>query len=283
MADKIFISKLIKDDVWIFKDNKNIQVSFKGKIRLNNIDVAVGDYVSLTNINNCYIIDKILDRKNFLLRPKVANVDKVLIIQSAIEPNFNSLLLDKMITFYEMKNIPIAIAISKLDLVDDNHYVNKFIEEYISQGYDVYKLNHDQDFKKMLHDFDEQTICFVGNSGVGKSSLINRIDPKLNLNTQVISKTLNRGKHTTTNVSIVSIKNFFLIDTPGFSTINVNEDKFTLAHYFFKNILKDKWCKFSDCLHNCEIDCLVKKYVLEKKITINRYNNYLNILKNIRQ
>ncbi len=282
MTNKIFISKLIKDDVWIFKNDQNIQASFKGKIRLNNIDVAVGDYVSLSIQNNHYLINEILNRKNFLLRPKVANVDKVLIVQSAIQPDFNDLSLDKMITFYEMKNIPVAIAISKLDLVSNHHFVNKFIDEYISQGFEVYKLNQDEDFKKMIQGFDGKIICFVGNSGVGKSSLINRIDPNLNLNTQAISKILNRGKHTTTNVSILKVKNFFLVDTPGFSTININADKFILARYFFKKILKDNQCKFNDCLHDYENECLVKKYVQEKKITINRYNNYLNILRNIR-
>lgn len=283
MVNKCFITKVIKDNVWFFNGTKEIQASIKGNLRLNKIKICAGDYIEYTTNNNDYQIVNILQRKNFILRPKVANIDKLMIVQSAIEPDFNSLFLNKMICFYESKNVDVEIVITKLDLVDKNNPIFQYINDLNEIGYRCYDVNNDVDFDNMLKTFKNNIICFVGNSGVGKSTLINKIKPHLKINTQEISKSLNRGKHTTTNTSIVKIDDFFVVDTPGYSTVDLDIDKRDFASIFFRKELNNCFnCKFNDCVHVDEKKCKIKDMVEDGSICKWRYNDYLSIMSKMR-
>lgn len=277
---KARIIRNIRDNILIRNDNGIEKAELKGIFRLNNIKPIVGDYINYETLENKNIVDTIYDRKNFLERPNAVNVDLVIIIQSVIEPNINSLFLDKMINFYETKGPEIKVAITKMDIHESDD-IQKLINQYKEIGYDFINTNNKVEFDDLLKSFENKTICLVGNSGVGKSTFINKIDPKFNIKTQEISKALNRGKHTTTTVNIIKHKNYELIDTPGFATVKLEISKFALSKNYFNHELGDKECKFRDCLHLTEDKCAVKTLLENNKIFKWRYKNYLSLIEDL--
>lgn len=278
---KAKVIKVIKDNIWIEVDNEIIQASIKGKLRKEQKILYAGDFVQYEKIDNHIVISDIVDRRHTFIRPKVANVDLVVIIQSTIKPNLDTLLLDTMLAFYEQYDCDVVIAISKMDLYCDNK-IQTILNDYNKSGYRYFNLNDQNDFNELTKMFKNKLVCLVGNSGVGKSTFINKINPNLNIKTQEISEALNRGKHTTTSSSIIKCNDFYIVDTPGFSTISIPYSKHSFAHIFFNRIL-DGYCKFDDCMHtpnlaNCKINELINNGNLVKW----RYSNYLKILEGIK-
>lgn len=263
-------------------DNEIVKAKPIGKMKYNtNIFPMVGDNVLLEWNTDSFQIIKVYERKNHLIRPKVSNIDFVIIIQSVIEPNFNSTFLNKMILFYEAYVDNIIIAFSKIDLLskEKKEEIKIVINDYIESGYKTYDTNNKNDFDELISLFKNNVILLVGNSGVGKSTFINKINPKLKLKVQEISKSLNRGKHTTTNNKIINFKDYLIVDSPGFSSIELpfnNNEISTIWHDFKANAVN---CKFRNCLHisepGCEIINLVKKGIIKEF----RYKDYLNFLK----
>lgn len=242
-----------------------------------------GDYVYLSQENDQYIIDKIEARKNELIRPRVVNVDEIVLVQSVVQPDLNLTLLLKYLAFYEIYVNKVKIAFTKVDLLSTEQYKN-FLEVYqmlMHDGYSCFKTNDADDFLNLKNEIENNTVCLVGNSGVGKSTLLNKIDPELYLKTQEISLALNRGKHTTTNVILIKYHKGYLIDTPGFSSLNIDFKPEILAqawHDFYKLHTK---CKFANCLHRNENGCEIKKAVTDGTISKIRYEIYLNLLDEI--
>ncbi|MGL4951432.1 MAG: ribosome small subunit-dependent GTPase A [Mycoplasma sp.] len=271
------IIKIIKDDVWVEIENHIIKTNLLGIFRNKNIKPICGDIVKINTEDKVPMIIEILDRKNMMIRPKVANVDIVVIVQSTIQPDFNTILLDKMITFYRMVGCNVIVALTKTD-VSYPEKIRKYVEDYKFMNHKIYDVNNENDFINMMTSFKKQVVCFVGNSGVGKSTLINKINPNLNIKTQEISKALNRGKHTTTNTTIIKEDGFYVVDTPGYSSITLECSKDTFAHKFFDLSNIDHYCKFNDCLHVNAKDCVILELLENKKIFEWRYNNYIQIL-----
>lgn len=277
----IRICKIIKDDIWVENDNKLIKVSIKGIFRNQSIKPLIGDFVRLEWVNNEPVIDDILPRLNKLIRPSVANIDLVILVQSTIEPNFNSSLIDKMLCSYAICGIKVAIALTKTDLAY-NEKMKSLVNDYKMMNYKIFDVNNENEYNEMISLFNDKVICFVGNSGVGKSTLINRINPTLNIRTQEISKALNRGKHTTTNTSIIKCDKYYVVDTPGYSSIEIGISKHLLAHNFFGLTLESGYCRYNDCFHlSSNIECIVKNYVESGKISQWRYQNYLDIISSL--
>ena len=276
---KGIILNIIAKNIDVKVNNTIFNCVFKGSLKHNNIYPVIGDFVHLVKINDQYVIDNIYSRKNLLIRPSVSNIDYVIIVQSVIEPDLNTYILNKYLAHYEYYVKNVIICFTKIDLLDTNQY-NAFMNianQYINDKYLVLFSNNQDHIKHLQQLVCNQTICFIGNSGVGKSTLLNKIDPNLKLKTQEISKALNRGKHTTVNIILIPYNNGYFIDTPGFSSLNLNLNKLELAksyHDFYNNYSK---CKFKNCLHISEPDCKIQQLVSSNKISKMRYNDYLKI------
>ena len=266
------IIKNISND-YIVKANNNIyNCKARGKFRNEKIVPLVGDIVTFDEKNN-YIL-QIKKRKNSLIRPNVSNIDNALIITSVKHPNLDTFLLDKLLTIISYNKITPIICFTKLDLLTKEE--EKVIEEYIAYykkiGYKVLRNDKLEEFKEI---FKNKLTVFTGQSGAGKSSLLNKLDAKLNLKTDEISYALGRGKHTTRHTELYEIMDGFLVDTPGFSQVDFHgmtkQDIRDNMNEMFDDL---EFCKYRDCMHIKEDGCAVKAKVESKEILQSRYNNY---------
>ena len=288
MENKIgkVIFKVAKTFIIEDKQTKEkITASIRKKLKTDNT-ILVGDNVEYKKIDNEYVIEKIIERKNSLIRPKVANINYLFLVYSVKEPDFSSFLLNKFLAFYESRNIDnVIIYFSKIDLLNEKekNEIIKIIDIYQSNGYIVFRSDlKEQQKQDILNLFNNNTICFAGQSGVGKSTFINFLIPDLNLKTQEISNSLNRGKHTTTSSLFIPFANGYLIDTPGFSSLELDMTKKELATSFHDFRTNHVNCKFRDCLHSKEKGCKIKELVNENIIDKTRYEDYLKMLETIR-
>lgn len=273
------ITKNISDDYVVNSNNREYLCKARGKIRYNNLTPLVGDIVSFDDKTN-YILD-IKKRRNYLIRPSVSNIDQAIIVTSVKHPNLDTNLLDRLLTIISYNNIEPIICFTKLDILEDNEIdnINKYIEYYKSIGYKVYINNDISNIKKL---FKDKLTVFTGQSGAGKSSLLNKLDSKLELKTDEISMALGRGKHTTRHVELFKIENGFVVDTPGFSSVDFMEmskmDIRDNMKEMFNNLDK---CKYRDCMHIKEDGCYVKDLVNNGIILGDRYNNYVSFVNSI--
>ncbi len=266
------IIKIISNHYSVSINNEVIDCQARGVFRNKGITPLVGDFC-LVNMDE-KVITEILPRNNELNRPCVSNVDVALIVTSIKEPNLSLNLLDKLIVSIIHHNITPLICLTKLDLMTgkDKYELKKIIKYYESIGI---KTFNNKNIGKLKRYLKNKTIVLTGQTGAGKSSLLNLIDPKLKLEEGEISHALGRGKHTTRHVELYKTNKMLIADTPGFSSI---EDNLTLEELkeCFKEFSKYP-CPYSGCNHFKEIDCNVKKAVKNNRIMASRYENYLKI------
>lgn len=251
----------------------------RGKFRFDKITPLVGDLVEI-DTDESYIVN-ILERKNFLNRPPIANVDSCLIITSIKKPDLSLNLLDKLILVIKERNIEPVIVISKMDLVSffQKRKYKKLFKYYESIGIKVFYNTELSSLKSYLKN---KVVVLTGQTGAGKSSLLNKLDKSLNLDTNPISEALGRGVHTTRHTEIHEISGIYFADTPGFSSIdleNITKDNIQVGFPEFNNYP----CPFKDCKHTNEKECNVKKAVENKKILNSRYENYLYFYKELKK
>lgn len=273
------IGLIIKNisDLYIIKIDNNIyKCKAKGIFRKNKITPTVGDKVIIDIEKK--VITKILDRKNILVRPPIANVDQAIIVMSAVKPDFSTNLVDKLITIIEYNNIKPILCISKMDLLTDTKTINTYINYYKSIGYEVV-LNTEIDKIKLL--LKDKITVITGQSGVGKSTLLNKLDSTLELKTNEISIALGRGKHTTRHVELIELYGGLVADTPGFSAISfIGMTKEDIKNNFIE--FNKYSCKYKDCMHIKEEECNIRKKVEDGIILESRYENYKKFISEIK-
>ncbi len=254
--------------------NGRYDCTARGKFKYDKITPVVGDHV-LINIDNKIITD-IHKRKNYLIRPSVANVDIAFIMVPVI-PKIDLVLLDKLITIISYNNIEPVICFTKADLLNDLSTVNNYLNYYNKIGYKSL-FNSNLDYIKDI--IKGKTVIFAGQSGSGKSTLLNTLDSSLELKTNEISIALGRGKHTTRHTELYEVCNSFVVDTPGFSAIDfTGMDKRDIRDNFNEMYSNLEFCKYRDCMHDKEDGCRVKKLVEEGTILKERYDNYLYFIR----
>lgn len=267
------------------KSKQNIYEAYaRGKFKNDDITPLVGDMVEFNLLENTQqaVIEKILPRKNSLKRPKVSNIDQIIFIVSAKHPKPDLLMLDKQLAYAEFLNIEPVIIINKIDLDD----CKKIKELYTKVGYKTLITSAKEkmgieDVKQVLKN---KTSVFSGNSGVGKSSIINAIFGTNKTEEGEVSKKNKKGKNTTTDTKLYEIEeNTYIADTPGFSSFEITEiETKNLAECFreFKPQIAN--CEFVGCTHIKEEKCGIKNAIREGKISQERYENYCKIYEELK-
>ncbi|WP_407268005.1 ribosome small subunit-dependent GTPase A [Radiobacillus sp. PE A8.2] len=259
----------------------------RGVFRKNKVNPLVGDNVEFdeSNPGEGYITD-VMPRKNELVRPPIANIDQAIIVVSATQPDFSSLLLDRFLVLIESKHIDPVIFITKMDAIGDDELsvIEQYQADYEKLGYPVQLLSTKKpdQLEQAIKLLKGKISVIAGQSGVGKSSLLNALNPLLSLETNEISISLGRGKHTTRHVELIEVNEGLVADTPGFSSLEFNEIELeSLPSCFPEMRERQNDCKFRGCMHNREPKCAVKAAVDAEEIPDYRYEHYLQFYEEI--
>lgn len=281
------IIKALSGFYYVKADDGVYQCRGRGVFRKKKITPLVGDYVTfdISAPNEGYVTE-IKPRKNELVRPPVANIDQAIIVSSAVMPDFSTLLLDRFLVLIESKRITPVIFITKSDAVSAEKEQNMEARQndYRQIGYhtELLSAKAPNELTRLLPFFKDNISVIAGQSGVGKSSLLNALNPSLFIKTGDVSKSLGRGKHTTRHVELVEVDSGLVADTPGFSSLDfrgiASEE---LADCFPEMRRREEGCKFRGCMHDREPQCAVKEAVAAEEIRSYRYEHYLSFLKEI--
>ncbi|MBN2299783.1 MAG: ribosome small subunit-dependent GTPase A [Acholeplasmataceae bacterium] len=268
----------------------NRQLTKRTKLdpKIMKVSPKVGDYVIYDDSEDQVLITEILPRKNDLVRPDVCNIDQVLLVFSAVNPDFSFHLLDKFLIILNQENLVPVIVISKIDLIEIQSLeaLKRDMFYYEKIGYKIYYVNSKQQIgiDVLAHIFTDKLTVLAGQTGVGKSTLLNALMPELKLKTQEISKALGRGKHTTRHTELYEYNGGYIVDTPGFSKIEFlifHADEVKTLYPDFVELSTQ--CRFkSNCMHLNEPDCAVKKAVENGEILASRYENYVQFCEEVK-
>lgn len=281
------IRKALSGFYYVHSDGEQIQCRGRGVFRNRGISPLVGDFVDfVVEGDNDGTITAVHERHNELVRPPVANIDQAILVFSAKEPAFNTILLDKFLVALESFHIHPIICLTKTDLLtsEENDVIQQYIKDYEGIGYEVIQTfkSDPEILVKIQQVLESKTTVLAGQSGVGKSTLLNTIMPSLELKTGVISEALGRGKHTTRHVELIPLAGGLIADTPGFSSFDfdtLEKEELTSCFPELQRISED--CKFRGCLHLKEPKCAVKAAVENEEIMQYRYDHYLQFLQEI--
>ena len=231
-------------------------------------------------------IIRILPRNNALVRPAVANVDMALIVFAAATPDPNFNLLDRFLVLMARQDVPVCICFNKSDLVSEETRC-AYAQSYEACGYPVefISVKKDEGIDRLMGHLRGKTTTIAGPSGVGKSSLINRLQPQIQMETGAVSEKIGRGKQTTRHTQLIHIEgNSYIMDTPGFSSLYLPPmAKEELQQYYTEFTEYEPYCRFQGCSHISEPDCGVKQALEEGEISRLRYENYVQLYEELKE
>jgi ribosome biogenesis GTPase len=272
------IIKSLAGFYYVESDGVVYQTRARGNFRKKGQTPYVGDFVdfSAEDHSEGYIL-AIHDRKNSLVRPPIVNIDQAVVIMSAKEPDFNANLLDRFLVLLEHKAIEPIVYISKMDLLTSPDEIAAIQKQYQEIGYQFCTS-----LDELLPLLTDKVTVFMGQTGVGKSTLLNKIAPDLKLETGEISDSLGRGRHTTRAVSFYNVNGGKIADTPGFSSLDYEITNAEDLNKAFPELRRlSRLCKFRSCTHTHEPSCAVKDAVESGELWQSRYDNYLQFLSEI--
>lgn len=282
------IRKALSGYYYVYDGENLIQCRGRGVFRNRGESPLVGDFVdySVETAGSDGTILKIHERQNELVRPPIANIDQGILVFSVKEPSFNTILLDRFLVVLESFRVKPIICLTKMDLLSDEERIelDGYITDYEKIGYTVLQTYKDEEglLERLRSILEGKTSVLAGQSGVGKSTLLNTLIPELNLKTDIISDHLGRGKHTTRHVELIEVCGGLLADTPGFSSFDFEMlEKEELTHCFPEIARFSEDCKFRGCLHSKEPKCAVKAAVESGEIRDYRYKHYEQFLQEI--
>lgn len=274
---------------YVYCQERIYECKAKGLFRKDKIKPLVGDNVNIEILDHKEHLGNIVEillRQSQLVRPAVANVDQALVIFAAAEPMPNLNLLDRFILMMELQRVSTVICFNKMDIVTDEE-INHLLDMYALCENEAFAISSKEEvgMEKVFSVLKGKTTVLAGPSGVGKSSVVNHLYPQAEMETGAISEKIQRGKHTTRHSELFCIsKDTFIMDTPGFSTLAVPElEKEELKQYFTEFHPYEGKCKFNGCVHVHEPECEVKKQVAKGNINENRYKNYLQMYKELKE
>lgn len=279
------IIKSIAGFCYVEAGNKVYECKPRGAFRKEGVMPAAGDRVAISISGNKGVVEKIYERRNFLLRPPLANLDKLFIVSSCTIPSLNTLLIDRMTAICSHINVEPIIVFNKADLGDFENYPHI----YLSAGYKTFVVSAETGIgvDELKHELCGCISAFCGNSGVGKSSILNCLLEGVSLSTGEVSEKLGRGKHTTRTVELFKVSDGYVADTPGFSTLDIKDfllnDKDELKFCFPEFQEHFGHCKFSSCSHTNEPGCSVLESVKAGNIAKSRHENYVSMFNDLKK
>ena len=278
---KGILTKTIGGFFFVADSNRNIiRTKIRGRIQKT---VYPGDKVGFEN----EIIEKVYPRENLLHRPKIANVEQVVLVLSLSHPEFDRTLFDRFLVLLEAFNLEIVVAINKIDLSKNENIKLPDLSDYKKAGYDIIYISakKEKNIEKLYPFLKDKVSVLTGPSGVGKSTLINSLIEEADMETREVSKKLKRGVQTTRHVELIPLKRGgWLADTPGFTSLDINKIKSEKLKYLFPEFsgyLAE--CKFSTCSHTHEPGCALKKAVKKGEVSEKRYKSYKKFYNEIKE
>lgn len=260
----------------------------KGSFRKQGISPVPGDDVEVFTLpDHTGRIDKILPRRNYMIRPNVANVDALCYVSSFSQPTPFPFTIDKMLIIAKNQGIEPILIFNKIDLPDEDN-VSDLADLYASLGYSVYRVSAStgKGVDSLRTALMNKTVIFAGNTGVGKSSILNVLYPELQLPTGEVSEKLGRGRHTTRHIELYPTNGGLIGDTPGFGALELDGyeiERRDLANFFPEFTFYIDDCEFLNCMHFNERDCAVRNAVSEGKIDASRYESYRQIYQYLKE
>ncbi|NLI91376.1 MAG: ribosome small subunit-dependent GTPase A [Peptococcaceae bacterium] len=268
---------------YVYANDRVWECSLRGRFRVKKQDFIPGDRVLiLEGAGDKATIEEVSERRNFLVRPNIANVDQAIVVSALTKPDPDYNLLDRLLVQIARAGIDILIVFTKVDLVAEPVYPT--IEYYRQIGYKVLVVSNKtrQGIDQIKECLKERVSVLAGPSGSGKSSLLNSLDPLRERKTGEVSQKIGRGKHTTRHVELISVAGGLVADTPGFSSLYLPEMKREELQSYFREFEKYRGeCRFKTCLHDKEPDCAVKNALQNNEILSSRYENYIQFLKEV--